>query len=460
MKIQNPRLRLLLGTQWRLIVATLLVVAVLSFAGVGLSYGEQPTDTVTQQTNQQEVRTTTNTSAVVVQNGTVWPNGTVLEDKPVYLLNATPGLDATAETTVQGADTVRVRHVWSLRIRVTTNEETFYAERAVLANESSEGTTVTTTTAVDVQDVRERMIAIREGTASAGTVTATLALDVQYCTEPGDGCAYTGTETYTTPLTIGEGTYAVRGDMGDTTSHSSETVTEVAQPRDGGSLLALGLAGLAALGLAGAVWSQDPDEIDVEKARIDLHSTQYEQWISPGVIPMGISQQFVELESIEDVVDVAIDTNERVVFDRRRDLYAVISENVVYYFSTGGSWMESAFGRMNVPEDGDGAAFDSDVFGGASDPPGDFGYAEGGDVPFDQDVSEGEEAPFGEGGPFDDDGGPPEGEDSPFDGGSADGSPFGDDPDADSDADGGPFGDDPDADSDADGGPFEDADGE
>lgn len=436
MRIENPRLRLLLGTQWRLIVAALVVVAVLSFAGAGLSYGERPTDTVTQEVDQQEVRTTTSHSAVVVQNGTVWENGTVLEDKPAYLLNATPTLDLTAETTVEGADDARIRHVWRLRILVTTNDEQFYANRTVLTNETLKGTTATTTTALNLPSVRERIAAVRAGTESAGTVTATLALDVQYCTDPGDGCAYTGNETYTAPLSIGGTTYAVAGDMGGSTSHASQTRTQVPQPRNWGSMLAMGLVGVVAVALAGGVWSQDPDEINVDQARINLHRTQYEQWISPGVIPMGISQQFVELESIEDVVDVAIDTNERVVFDRRRDLYAVISENVVYYFSTGGSWMESAFGRMNVPEDGDGEAFDSDVFGGASDPPGDFGYAEGGDMPFGDDVPDGEagdETPFGDGGGFEGDG---DADAGPFDGGEdADNDPFDDDA-----GDDGPFG--------------------
>ena len=407
MSVENPRLRLLLGTRWRLTVLVLVVVALGAFAGAGTTYANQPTEVDVQETHQRDVVTTSTTSAEVVRTDALWPRGTVLVDKPVYLLNATPTMNATATTRISGTNDARITHAWRLTIRVARGEETFYSETATLARATHRGTTASTTATLDVPAIRDRVGVVGEKAAAAGVVTATLSLQVTYRTDPGESFGYGGNETYSAPLALEPGAYAVAGDLGGEANHSRDRRVEVAQPRDWGQVTALALLGVVALVLAGGVVVQDPESIDVEAARIDLHRTRYEEWISPGIIPMGISQQFIELESIEDVVDVAIDTSERVVYDRRRNLYAVISENVVYYFSPGGSWMETAFSGMDVPGDGEGdaagPAFHPDVFGG--DGPGSDGDGAGGEV-----GAPGGEGAFGFGGDLRDGGT----EDGPF----------------------------------------------
>lgn len=507
MEIENPRLRLVLGRQWKLLVVVLGIVALAAFGGAAATYQDQPTESRTLETNQQTVVTNTSDRATVVGNDSLWAKGTVLEDKPVYIVNDTPVVETRATTRVQGAEEARINHVWRVIIRVQTGEEEFYSESRVLSNETRQGTTVTTGTEIDIPELTRRVANVSEKARGAGAVTVTLSLDVNYETNPG-GDGYAGNETYAAPLELGGETFAVAGDIGGERSHSTSRTTQVTQPRDWGTIGSLGFVGLFALALAGAVVSLDPREIDVDQARVDMHRTQYEEWISPGVIPMGISQQFVELETIEDVVDVAIDTNERVVYDRRRDLYAVISENLVYYFSTGGSWMESAFGQMSMPGGGGGGGFDDDSpFGGGGGGFGGGGPSAGPGGPEDGDAfgfPEESETPFGDGGdePFPP-GDSPDAADTPFDGGDDGpfdgpraasthfeedvagdaGDPFGDaedaadDPFGDAeDGDGGPFGGDADAADDPfsgagdddggpfsdveddDGGPFEDAD--
>jgi hypothetical protein len=423
MTVENPRLRLLLGTRWRVMVAALVVVTLVSFGTAAASYADQPTETVTQEVDQQTVTTTTTHRATVVAEDSLWPRGAVLSEKPVYLLNATPTLNVSAETGVDDADAARVTHTWRLRLRAAAGEETLYSETTELANVTRESTEATSSVAIDVPAVRKRMATIREKTEGVAAVTATVSLQVRYCTVPDGGCRYSGEDTYSTPLSVDGRSYTVDDEMGGATTHSTERQSEVPQPRDWGTIASMGLVGLFALALAGAVLSVDPRAIDVDSARQDLHRTQYEEWISPGVIPMSISQQFVELETIEDVVDVAIDTNERVVYDRRRDLYAVISENLVYYFSTGGSWMESAFRRTDVG--GDGGPDPDGPFGGGPPAEEAFGFPEDGDqTPFGGGESEDSGGLEGGGDPFDGDGDDPlAGPDEEDGGRSPDGGP-------------------------------------
>lgn len=142
-------------------------------------------------------------------------------------------------------------------------------------------------------------------------------------------------------------------------NHSRVTTRQVAEPHDSSYPVGLLLFGVVFGGAAVVISRLDPDEIDLDVAMDDLHRRQYSHWISPGTLPFDLDHEFVELESLENVVDVAIDTQERVVHDRRRDLFAVISENVVYYYSRGGNWTETAFPQLQrsgegLPEDFEG----------------------------------------------------------------------------------------------------------
>jgi hypothetical protein len=414
MNVENPRLRLVLGTNWQVLLVVLGVVALATFAGAATTYQDRPMETRSVDVDQQAVVTNTSHRARVVREDGLWPKGTALENKPVYIRNDTPAVRTTARTRVTGADTARIRHVWRLTISITRDGESFYAESRVLANESYDATSARTTATVDVEEVVRRVANVSERARGAGTVGVTLGLAVSYRT----GAGYSGTETYSAPLALQGETYAIDGEMGGRTSHSSTARMQVAQPRDWGPILGMTLLGLVALAVAGVVVAADPSEIDVERARIDLHRTRYEDWISPGVIPMGISQQFVKLETIEDVVDVAIDTNERVVYDRRRDLYAVMSENVVYYFSTGGSWMESAFGPMQWGGDGAPGGTEEGPFGG-----GDFADPGSGPGGIPGGPPGGDDGGFGDGAPTD---APDEGTGGPFEGPDGDATnPFG-----------------------------------
>lgn len=350
----NPRLRLLVGNHWRPLVGGLVAVALLSFLVAGLAYADRPTETVTQRTHEQTVVTTASTSAVVTGGDALWPEGTRLEDKPVYLTNASPTMTVTADTNVSGADDATVRHEWLLVVRATRGGEEFWSETETLAAATHDGDGGRTEATVDVPQLRERVERVEATVGSAGSVSVHLQLRVEYETDPGEAHGYTNAETLSTPLTLDGQSYAVaEEDLQHRADHSTPVTTEVAAPRNWSWLAALVAVGLAALAAAGAILRQDPEDIDLEAARNERHRRQYAQWISPGVIPMGIEQQFIELESLEGVVDVAIDTNERVVYDGRRDLYAVISDNVAYYFSPGGSWMATAFPGIEVPEEAD-----------------------------------------------------------------------------------------------------------
>jgi hypothetical protein len=94
----------------------------------------------------------------------------------------------------------------------------------------------------------------------------------------------------------------------------------------------MGLLGLLAVVGAGAVTYVERD-IDVDALETEYFHEEYRGWISEGEFPTGTDKRYISINSLEDLVDIAIDSNKRVIFDPSLDVYAVIDGDLVYYFS-------------------------------------------------------------------------------------------------------------------------------
>lgn len=356
--IDNPRIRVLVGTHGLRLAVALAVVAVLALGMAGWLAYAPAEETVTQQAHHQQIVTETETSAVVTAEESLWPAGTELRDKPVYLFNATPSMTVVAETDARGAGEATITHEWVLTVRAENEDEVFWSETETLASQTHEGTTARTTAEVDAVELRERIDRRQGQIGDAGTVTAVLTLTVEYETD-----RYEGSKTLSTPIEMRGDAYGLGEDLSDSTAHSTPVRTTVTRPPNSALVYGLAGVGLVALAAAAGIVRGRPESIDVEEARNELHRQRYAEWISPGILPDDLDGALLEVESLEDVVDVAIDTNERVIHDDRRNVYAVISEGVVYYFSPEGTWEEASFPRFDAPGVDGGSADDGPVDG-------------------------------------------------------------------------------------------------
>ena len=351
--IDSPRLRLLIGTHGMQLAIVLVGVATLALLMAGWLAFVPATETVTQQAHQQEITTSASTGALVTANDSLWPAGTELHDSPVYLYNATPSMAVTGETVVHGTDSAAISHEWTVTIQAETNEEVFWSESERLVPDTTmqEGAITQTTVTLDAADLRDRVERAERVVGTAGTVSAVLTLSVEYETD-----RYDGSTTVSTPIELQADAYGLSEELTDQSAHATAVQTEATHPPDHSVVYGLvAFALIAFAGAAGIVYSR-PDTIDLDQARTDAYRRQYDEWISPGTIPDGLGQAFLAVESLEDVVDVAIDTNERVIHDARRDVYAVISDNVVYYHAIEGSWEDTIFPQFGFQGGGDGGS--------------------------------------------------------------------------------------------------------
>jgi len=321
------RLRLFVARNRRLVLAALLLVAVASTAGAGYVYANPGTETVTEQRHAQTVESSLDASAVVTGETPLYDEGTELTNRRVYPLDAATNLTLLGTVDAPADAVVHQRLV--VEYRATRDGETVWSASRVLAvadgRADGDGGAVRRT--VNVSSVDERLRTVRGEFGSAATVDATVRHVVEY--ETG---RYEGDLNATVPLTFTEETYFLDGERAAERSHATPvTVTREQSPNTGvvGALALLGL--LAGAGAAGCVFR--PPSVDGSAE--ELQRKRYEEWLSAGRIPVYAADQYVEMSTLADLVNVGVDSNRRVIHDPEMDAYGIIDEETLYWYAPG-----------------------------------------------------------------------------------------------------------------------------
>ncbi len=158
-----------------------------------------------------------------------------------------------------------------------------------------------------------------------------------------------------------------------TAGSGSESVTETVDvPVEQDPVRAYGSIVLVLVGLSGGagLWYLDREgELSVPPGtaaaiRNQRERRSFDEWISHGrVPPTGADERVIDVDSLEDLVDVAIDSDRRVIEDPERDVFAVFDGTTRYRFDGDsshrtdagvGSSPETAETTLesSVPEDG------------------------------------------------------------------------------------------------------------
>ncbi|AGB14962.1 hypothetical protein Halru_0318 [Halovivax ruber XH-70] len=350
--IDNPRIDLLVARYGRTLLVALAVCGVVALALSGWAVASPETTTTTQQTGTDRVSTEVGTEAIV-ETGGLWPEGTVLEDEPVYLTNATETLTLTPRTTVPTND-ASVYHDVTLRYEAVRDGAVFWNETSQLSRQAPRvrDGVASSSVDVDVAAVRDRMGEIEREVAGVGDVRVVAVVETEYDTGTTADAFTIETELVATERAF----WLAQPVPSHEETHPQYALVTESEPRSTALVGLLAVVGTLSLGAAWGLDRRRP--IDEKSARRAVHERRYAEWISRGSIPMWIGDHHIALDTLEDVVDVAIDTSERVVHDRQRGLFAVVSDDVVYYYTDRGLWEETAWPNMNL-EDTTGGAEDT-----------------------------------------------------------------------------------------------------
>ena len=287
-------------------------------------------------------------SATVTTGTTVFPEGTVLQDRAAYLVSIAPAVDGSLEYSYQatggGSLDVEVDQTAVLR-SVEDEAGGFEHWRTEESLASGRETGVSPGETVEVPfslDISEQMTAADSVEAElGGTPGETELLVVSELSVSGDrnGVPVTESYTYETIVEVEGNVYRFEGEGPHEESGEQFTEREVAVSHGilrsvaGPLLLMFGALGLAALGLGRGRGAFDVSQAEREWLAYRTTYSEFEEWISTGHIPDdALPDSRVAIDSLEALVNVAIDSNRRVVSDRRRGSCLVIIDETVYIY--------------------------------------------------------------------------------------------------------------------------------
>jgi hypothetical protein len=284
----------------------------------------------------------------------------VLTRPPAYFYQYTPELtfNVTANTTqnVSVDLTTRLsREEEVVTDREDEDSEVVYTNDRLLMYRQDTVTDgrVTNRRAFDVEDDLEGPAddVAADFPASATSLNTQLLLTVDYRTEPINGTVYSGTLNVTPSLESNSDAYWLTGDQQANVSKTQTRTIEPAEPVGAGTtgqpaeptestgepnmrlVALLAMLGSVAVASGGAIAAKAP-QFDEEELEKEIAHNQYSEWISEGDVLIDSDNEFVSVNSIEDLVNVGIDANKRVIYDPDLSVYTVSDGDVTYYYTT------------------------------------------------------------------------------------------------------------------------------
>ncbi|NHX37772.1 MULTISPECIES: DUF5305 family protein [Halolamina] len=342
--IPAAKIRYVVATHGRPLRTLGVVLLVVGVVGVAATLMYPPTTTVTEVTDSATVETGTTMRAPVEGEHAMYDDGEVLTDEPVYIRAVAPNLSVTASTR-SPPDGVDIEQRLSIVYEASSSADGVFRERRDVLRTTTdrveqEGQAVNTTVSIEIAEIARTLNTMRDEIGDAGGITAYLHVETVY-----DGPEYEGTLENRAPLSVSEDAYRLpttdlRQDHPTTTSVTQpdpRQVFEVPLPELGSVVVPhwtplFGvLAVLGGLAIGAARYGR---EFSVTRERATVHRLRYAEWISTGELPATLAAHpfVVPMASLQALVDVAIDSETRVVHDASQDCYAVLTAGALYVF--------------------------------------------------------------------------------------------------------------------------------
>lgn len=288
--------------------------------------------------------------AEVLRSTTVFEAGQVLQDRQQYFKDISPVLDGTFQyeyTASDGGDLdIQTNHTLVMRSVDSTDEnaETEYwrLERSLGSTHHdsvASDETVRSSYSFNVSSLSQEISRIEDELGGSPGQTEII-LETQVSLDGTRNDAPVSDElTYRKTIESSGNIYSV--ETGGPHTESGERLGEREVEASYGLLPTVGgpalvaVSVLAVLALAIGRWNDTLSVSERERewlAHVSAHD-EFEEWISAGTVPSGVlPPSVVSVDSLEGLVDIAIDSNRRVIQDRSRERYFVLLDDVAYTY--------------------------------------------------------------------------------------------------------------------------------
>jgi len=351
---QSIRIRALIDQVFPIL---LLVLLVLAAAGGWWAYQVHATpDVQREEVTVSEFSTTTayTHSAVITNDSLVFSEGERVTNRPVYYVNLVEALDVNYEYAHTAPDgSVSVRTDLRLEYRGTEGETVLWQYAEPLATASEPNVTAdephTVEAAINIEDVFRTIQTVQEELGTAGSiqirVVSSTSVDGTLSGQP-----VNATYESVMPITVTQQTLRVlETQTVEETTQRTDTVERTAEPTlvetvGSAVIIVISLVGMVGLLVARRkrLIRLTPDEREL----LELYQQEQEfsEWITRGTFPSERDYEATILvDDLEGLVDVAIDSNRRVIQDEELGVSTVLDGEYIYVYvrpdSPAGDWL-------------------------------------------------------------------------------------------------------------------------
>jgi len=286
--------------------------------------------------------------ATVTEDTAVFDRGTVLTDRSAYFERVAPILNGTFvyqyRTTGAGGDLdTEIEHTVVLRSVNEEGAEFWRSERSLGSYEADNvepGDRVEAPFEVNVTELGTRTTEIQEQLGGTlGTIEIRLQTQVSLSGQR-IGESVTESNRYSLSIDRGDSVYRVANDDAQTDSDTrfreEQVIATYGPLRSVGAPALLVLSVLACLVLA-VGWYRGVFVVDEQEREWLEHTSateEFAEWISTGHVPAEtFPDRRVSVDTLEGLVDLAVDSNRRVIEDTERSLYVVLVDGIAYTYA-------------------------------------------------------------------------------------------------------------------------------
>jgi predicted flap endonuclease-1-like 5' DNA nuclease len=332
----TPRFRLQLATKGRGIAALAVLVGVVLLLAGTYVFAVPPVEEPTEERVDTQRFTATVGDRVTVERETpLYQPGAVLENHPAYFTNTADNITLTGAVSVPANRSVSVTYRLTLRAFADRADETVWTNETLLVAGERTVTDgeIGFEETVDVVALSDYLFRVEEITQTVAGIRTQVVLEATYSTVSTTGEPYEGTLDVTRELRIVDNAYWVEGEASAT---NTESVTIQGDPvtgeRDTESALFLFGGGLFLLLLARGVDSYRRTLPPTTALARAAERAAYAEWISAGEHVFAPRATYVEMDSLGDLANLAIDANRRIIHDETDRVYVVTLGDQRYYW--------------------------------------------------------------------------------------------------------------------------------
>lgn len=332
--------------RYRIILVLLLIAFSLSgfYAYTALTPGHE-TQTENERVTLYEYKAGYDHHAVVEQENPLWPVGWTLTNQPLYFSFICPNLDLGFNFQITGAsesETMTAQYLTKLVLSSSSENTTYWRKEIVLSNGTAvldDMNALYNPSRIKVTEINEEINAVQEALHfRGGNTNAKIITSVRY-TGYLNGERIDTQKEIPLDIEIGSSTYKVssRNYEEIITRDIVHTISVPKSPSTNDIIISASVPVtflvLIILFTFVKLNYRPLDETVVQELVREKEYEKYKELISKGALPSDIERRDlvrITVRSLEDLANIAIDKDERVIFDEEAALYFIIHNDLMY----------------------------------------------------------------------------------------------------------------------------------